>query len=127
MSLPETKFALSSGISIAYQVVGEGPIDIHGGGIDLIFPHHENEIAQAEGATGKQFSRFWVHSEFLNLDHEKMSKSLGNVYTVRDIIDKGFRPSALRYRWGQLSELALLSGAVSAGDTLRSRCGYRRA
>jgi len=83
--------------AMALRLLGEGPIDIHGGGIDLIFPHHENEIAQAEGATGKQFARFWVHSEFLNLDHEKMSKSLGNVFTVRDIIDRGFRPSALRY------------------------------
>ena len=83
--------------AMALRLLGDGPIDIHGGGIDLIFPHHENEIAQAEGATGHQFARFWVHSEFLNLDHEKMSKSLGNVYTVRDIIDKGFRPSALRY------------------------------
>jgi cysteinyl-tRNA synthetase len=83
--------------AMALRLLGEGPIDIHGGGIDLIFPHHENEIAQAEGATGKPFARFWVHSEFLNLDHEKMSKSLGNVYTVRDIIEKGFRPSALRY------------------------------
>ncbi len=83
--------------AMALRLLGEGPIDIHGGGIDLIFPHHENEIAQAEGATGQQFARFWVHSEFLNLDHEKMSKSLGNVYTVRDIVDKGFRPSALRY------------------------------
>ena len=83
--------------AMALRLLGEGPIDIHGGGIDLIFPHHENEIAQAEGATGQQFARFWVHSEFLNLDHEKMSKSLGNVFTVRDIIDRGFRPSALRY------------------------------
>lgn len=83
--------------AMALRLLGEGPIDIHGGGIDLIFPHHENEIAQAEGATGKPFARFWVHSEFLNLDHEKMSKSLGNVHTVRDIVDKGFRPSALRY------------------------------
>lgn len=83
--------------AMALRLLGEPPIDIHGGGIDLVFPHHENEIAQAEGATGKPFARFWVHSEFLNLDHEKMSKSLGNVYTVRDIIDRGFRPSALRY------------------------------
>jgi cysteinyl-tRNA synthetase len=73
------------------------PIDIHGGGIDLIFPHHENEIAQAEGATGQPFVRFWVHVEFLNLDNEKMSKSLGNVFTVRDILDKGYRASSLRY------------------------------
>lgn len=83
--------------AMALRLLGEPPIDIHGGGIDLVFPHHENEIAQSEGATGKPFSRFWVHSEFLNLDHEKMSKSLGNVYTVRDIIARGFKPSALRY------------------------------
>src|SRR5204863_2633862 len=79
------------------RILGEPPIDIHGGGVDLIFPHHENEIAQAEGATGKPFVRFWVHVEFLNLDNEKMSKSLGNVFTVRDILDKGHRASALRY------------------------------
>jgi len=83
--------------AMALRILGDGPIDIHGGGIDLIFPHHENEIAQAEGATGRQFARFWVHVEFLNLHHEKMSKSLGNVYTVQDILDRGFRASALRY------------------------------
>ena len=83
--------------AMALRLLGDGPIDIHGGGIDLIFPHHENEIAQAECATGHQFSRFWVHVEFLNLDHEKMSKSLGNVYNLQDILDRGFRPSALRY------------------------------
>ena len=83
--------------AMALRLLGDGPIDIHGGGIDLIFPHHENEIAQAEGATGRQFSRFWVHVEFLNLDHEKMSKSLGNVYNVQDILDRGFKASALPY------------------------------
>ncbi len=83
--------------AMALRLLGEGPIDIHGGGIDLIFPHHENEIAQAEGATGRQFSRFWVHVEFLHLDHKKMSKSLGNVYNVQDILDRGFKASALRY------------------------------
>jgi cysteinyl-tRNA synthetase len=83
--------------AMALRLLGPPPIDIHGGGIDLVFPHHENEIAQAEGATGTQFSRFWVHVEFLNLDNEKMSKSLGNVFTVRDILDKGHRASALRY------------------------------
>jgi cysteinyl-tRNA synthetase len=83
--------------AMALRLLGEPPIDIHGGGIDLIFPHHENEIAQAEGATGKPFVRFWVHVEFLNLDNEKMSKSIGNVFTVRDILDKGYRASALRY------------------------------
>jgi cysteinyl-tRNA synthetase len=83
--------------AMALRLLGEPPIDIHGGGVDLIFPHHENEIAQSEGATGKPFVRFWVHVEFLNIDNEKMSKSLGNVYTVRDILDKGFRASSLRY------------------------------
>jgi cysteinyl-tRNA synthetase len=82
---------------MALRLLGDPPIDIHGGGIDLIFPHHENEIAQAEGATGTPFVRFWVHVEFLNIDNEKMSKSLGNVYTVRDILDQGYRASALRY------------------------------
>jgi cysteinyl-tRNA synthetase len=83
--------------AMALRLLGDPPIDIHGGGIDLIFPHHENEIAQAEGATGRPFARFWVHVEFLNVDNEKMSKSLGNVFTVRDILEQGHRASALRY------------------------------
>jgi cysteinyl-tRNA synthetase len=80
--------------AMALGILGQPPIDIHGGGVDLIFPHHENEIAQAEGATGSRSSRFWVHVEFLNIDHEKMSKSIGNVFTVRDILDKGYRASS---------------------------------
>ena len=64
------------------------PFDIHGGGWDLQFPHHENEIAQSEGATGKRFVNYWMHSAFLNMDHEKMSKSLGNFFTTRDVLDK---------------------------------------
>ena len=83
--------------AMALRLLGQPPIDIHGGGIDLIFPHHENEIAQAEGATGHPFVRFWVHVEFLNFDDDKMSKSLGNVFTVKDVIDRGYRASALRY------------------------------
>jgi cysteinyl-tRNA synthetase len=83
--------------AMALRLLGESPIDIHGGGIDLIFPHHENEIAQSEGATGKQFSRFWVHVEYLLVDEQKMSKSLGNTYTIPDVIARGFRPSAVRY------------------------------
>ena len=88
--------------AMALRLLGEPPIDIHAGGVDLIFPHHENEIAQSEGATGKQFSRFWVHVEHLMIEDEpgktdKMSKSLGNVFNLQDIIDRGFRPSALRY------------------------------
>ena len=83
--------------AMALRLLGQAPIDIHAGGVDLIFPHHENEIAQAEGATKETFSRFWVHVEHLFVENEKMSKSLGNVYTVPDIVAKGFRPSALRY------------------------------
>jgi cysteinyl-tRNA synthetase len=88
--------------AMALRLLGEPPIDIHGGGVDLIFPHHENEIAQSEGATGKPFSRFWFHVEHLMIEDEetgteKMSKSLGNVYNIQDIRDRGFRPSALRY------------------------------
>jgi cysteinyl-tRNA synthetase len=83
--------------AMALRLLGESPIDIHTGGIDLVFPHHENEIAQSEGATGKPFSRFWVHTEHLMVDEQKMSKSLGNFYTISDIIERGFRVSALRY------------------------------
>jgi cysteinyl-tRNA synthetase len=72
-------------------------LDLHAGGIDLIFPHHENEIAQSEALTGKPFSRFWVHSEFLLVEGQKMSKSLGNFYTLRDIFARGVTPEAVRY------------------------------
>jgi len=64
------------------------PFDIHGGGWDLQFPHHENEIAQSEGALGRKFVNYWMHSAFLNMDHEKMSKSLGNFFTARAVLDK---------------------------------------
>ena len=83
--------------AMALRLLGEPPIDIHAGGIDLVFPHHENEIAQSEGATGQPFSRFWVHVEYLLVDDQKMSKSLGNTYTVPDLSAKGYRPSAVRY------------------------------
>ena len=88
--------------AMALRLLGEPPIDIHAGGVDLIFPHHENEIAQSEGATGKPFSRFWFHVEHLMIDDEdkgteKMSKSLGNVFNLSDIVQQGFRVSALRY------------------------------
>lgn len=71
--------------------------DIHTGAVDLIFPHHENEIAQSEGATGKPFVRFWIHGEHLNIDQQKMSKSLGNIYTLDEIKEMGYSPLALRY------------------------------
>jgi cysteinyl-tRNA synthetase len=64
------------------------PFDIHGGGWDLQFPHHENEIAQSEGALGRAFVNYWMHAAFLNIEHEKMSKSLGNFFTTRDVLDK---------------------------------------
>ena len=88
--------------AMALRLLGEPPLDLHAGGVDLIFPHHENEIAQSEGATGKQFSRFWFHVEHLMIEEssgktDKMSKSLGNVFNLADVVEQGFRPSALRY------------------------------
>ena len=71
--------------------------DIHCGGVDNIFPHHENEIAQSRCATGEKFVNYWLHNEHLLVDNQKMSKSLGNFYTIRDLIDKGFSPEAIRY------------------------------
>jgi cysteinyl-tRNA synthetase len=71
--------------------------DLHTGGVDNIFPHHENEIAQSEGATGKKFVNYWMHCEHLIVEGKKMSKSLGNFYTLRDLIDKGYSPLAIRY------------------------------
>jgi cysteinyl-tRNA synthetase len=83
--------------AMALRLLGDPPIDVHAGGVDLVFPHHENEIAQSEGATKQPFSRFWVHVEHLLIDEEKMSKSVGNVFNVPDLVKQGFRPSALRY------------------------------
>ena len=75
-----------------------GPsFDLHAGGEDLIFPHHENEIAQSEAATGKPFVKFWFHARFLLVEGEKMSKSLGNFFTLRDLVLKGHKPSSIRY------------------------------
>jgi cysteinyl-tRNA synthetase len=73
-------------------------IDIHTGGVDLIFPHHQNEIAQSEAYTGKSpFVRYWVHNEYLQVEGKKMSKSLGNFYTLRDVLSKGYNPIVVRY------------------------------
>jgi len=75
-----------------------GPtVDIHTGGVDLIFPHHENEIAQAEALTGHPFVRYWMHAEHLMVEGQKMSKSLGNFFTLRDLLAKGYAPEAIRY------------------------------
>jgi len=72
-------------------------LDIHLGGEDLLFPHHENEIAQSEGVTGKTFARFWLHTRHLRVEGQKMSKSLGNTYTVDDLMEKGHGPAAIRH------------------------------
>src|SRR5580658_1567288 len=81
---------------MAIEYLGE-TLDIHAGGVDLIFPHHENEIAQSESLTGKPFARFWLHAEFLMVEGQKMSKSLGNYYTLRDLLQQGYEPEAIRY------------------------------
>ena len=81
---------------MSMQELGES-FDLHAGGEDLVFPHHENEIAQSESFTGKMFARFWFHVRFLLVEGEKMSKSLGNFYTLRDLVLKGHRPSSIRY------------------------------
>ena len=82
--------------AMAMEYLGE-TLDVHLGGEDLIFPHHENEIAQSEAATGKTFSRYWMHVRFLLVEGQKMSKSLGNFYTLRDLMLKGHKPSSIRY------------------------------
>ncbi len=82
--------------AMAMSYLGE-TLDIHAGGVDLIFPHHENEIAQSESITGKPFVRFWLHAEHLHIESQKMSKSLGNFFTLRDLLEKGYQPEAIRY------------------------------
>jgi len=82
--------------AMSMKYLGE-TFDIHAGGIDLVFPHHENEIAQSEGATGKPFVRYWIHFEHLKVEGETMSKSKGNYFTFRDIAAKGYSPAAIRY------------------------------
>jgi cysteinyl-tRNA synthetase len=81
--------------AMSSKYLGES-FDIHGGGADLIFPHHENEIAQSEAYTGKQFVKYWMHNGFITVDKEKMSKSLGNFFTIKDILEK-YEPEVVRY------------------------------
>ena len=81
---------------MSMEELGES-FDLHAGGEDLIFPHHENEIAQSESLTGKPFAHFWFHARFLLVEGEKMSKSLGNFFTLRDLVLKGHKPSSIRY------------------------------
>ncbi len=82
--------------AMSMKYLGES-FDLHTGGVDNKFPHHENEIAQSEGATGKQFVKYWMHCEHLLVDGKKMSKSLGNFFTLRDLLDKKLNPRAIRY------------------------------
>ena len=112
--------------AMAMKYLGD-TLDIHTGGVDLAFPHHENEIAQSEGATGKPFARFWIHCEHLHVDMQKMSKSLGNIFTLRDLVDMGHTPEALRfvlmsvpYRKKLNFTLDSLKGAQTSIDRLRN-------
>ncbi|HTC64089.1 MAG TPA: cysteine--tRNA ligase [Candidatus Saccharimonadales bacterium] len=82
--------------AMALKFLGD-TLDIHSGGVDLTFPHHENEIAESEAATGKTFARYWLHAEFLLVDHEKMSKSMGNFATLRELFSHGHKPSSIRF------------------------------
>ncbi|HEX6038335.1 cysteine--tRNA ligase [Longimicrobium sp.] len=82
--------------AMSMQELGE-TFDIHAGGVDLIFPHHEDEIAQSEGCTGKTFVRYWLHGEFLLLEGDKMAKSTGNIFNLQDLVERGVKPSSIRY------------------------------
>ncbi len=112
-----------------------GPtFDLHCGGVDLIFPHHENEIAQSEGATDQPFVRHWVHSEHLIVDGQKMSKSLGNQYTLKDLLDRGYTARAVRYLFLSVhyrqklnftfDSLEGAAGALRRVDELRFRLSH---
>ena len=112
--------------AMAMKYLGD-TLDIHTGGIDLAFPHHENEIAQSECSTGKPFARFWIHCEHLHVDMQKMSKSIGNIFTLRELMEMGHTPEALRfllmsvpYRKKLNFTLDSLNGAQSSIDRLRN-------
>jgi cysteinyl-tRNA synthetase len=111
--------------AMAMKYLGE-TLDIHGGGVDLVFPHHEDEIAQSEAATGAPFSRFWCHGEFLQVDGTKMSKRIGNVSTVSDLREKGISASALRhfvYSTHYRKQINLSGAALEASIEAVSRIG----
>ncbi|MBV9109669.1 MAG: cysteine--tRNA ligase [Gemmatimonadetes bacterium] len=103
--------------------------DIHAGGVDLIFPHHEDEIAQSEGATGKPFVRYWLHGEFLLLEGDKMAKSTGNIFNLQDLIDRGVKPSSIRYLFLTAHYRSKLNftfaGLESAAEAVRRIKGTR--
>jgi len=112
--------------AMAMKYLGE-TLDIHSGGVDLTFPHHENEIAQSEAATGKPFARYWLHAEHLLVDHEKMSKSMGNFATLRELFAHGHKPSSIRFLLASVPYRRQLNftpeslqGAASSVDRLRT-------
>jgi len=112
--------------AMAMKYLGE-TLDIHAGGVDLIFPHHENEIAQSEAITHKPFARFWLHSEHLTVESQKMSKSAGNFFTLRELLEQGYAPEVIRYALLQVPYRRKLNftfdglkGAKSSIDRLRS-------
>jgi cysteinyl-tRNA synthetase len=105
--------------AMSMQLLGES-FDIHTGAVDLIFPHHENEIAQSEGATGKPFVRFWIHGEHLNIDQQKMSKSVGNIYTLRELMDLNHDPLTLRYALLSVPHRTKLNFTLQSLDDAKS-------
>ena len=112
--------------AMALKYLGD-TLDIHSGGVDLTFPHHENEIAESEAATGKQFVRYWLHAEHLLVDHEKMSKSLGNFATLRELFSHGHKPSSIRFLLASVPYRRQLNftpdslqGAASSVERLRN-------
>jgi cysteinyl-tRNA synthetase len=108
--------------AMAMKQLGE-TLDIHCGGVDNIFPHHENEIAQSEAVTGKPFSRFWIHGEHLLVDGEKMAKSKGNFYTLRDLLNRGYDPLAIRYLLLSVPYRKQLNFTFEGLDSARSSLG----
>ncbi len=111
---------------MSMEMLGES-FDLHAGGEDLIFPHHENEIAQSESFTGKTFARFWFHTRFLLFNNEKMAKSLSNFFTLRDLVLRGYKPSSIRYLLASVPYRTQLNfsfdglqQAASAVDRLRN-------
>ena len=114
--------------AMSMQELGE-TFDIHVGGVDLIFPHHEDEIAQSEGATGKPFVRYWLHGEFLLLEGDKMAKSTGNIFNLQDLVERGVKPSSVRYLYLTAHYRSKLNftfdGLASAAEAVRRIRGTR--
>jgi cysteinyl-tRNA synthetase len=108
--------------AMSMNLLGE-TFDIHTGAVDLIFPHHENEIAQSEGATGKPFVRFWIHGEHLNIDQQKMSKSLGNIYTLREIQEMKYDALTLRYALLSVPHRTKLNFTTQSLDDAKNALG----